>query len=125
MKVLVLDDDTTRRSRLFNFWLNVANKGDEEKFDFHWLTTSSRFLETVIANKDITHISLDHDLGIADVSRELSKWMMTRPEDFDLAFKNKIVVIHSMNPPGAQSIADKLYGLCASVQIIPFCQMGT
>lgn len=125
MKVVILDDDSNRHSKLFNFWLQVANKAGEEQFDCHWLKTADNFLDVIIANKDVTHISLDHDLGTTqDVSRIMNKWVYDRPEDFDKAFKDKIVVIHSMNPVGAQRIASHLYGICQSVDIIPICQMS-
>ena len=125
MVILILDDDKSRHTKLFNFWLAQATKAGAEKFDYHWIKTCDDLLAILLSNKAITHISLDHDLGESmDVSRALSKMCNEDPENFDTAFKDKIVVIHSANPIGAQNIANKLYGICESVSIIPICQMN-
>ena len=122
MIVLIIDDDKSRQLKLIRFWLNQAEKLGEEMFDYHWIKTCDNLLETLLSNKGISHISFDHDLGTTDVSRELAILYNERPDDFDKAFQDKTVVVHSANPIGAQNIANRLYGIC-DVSIIPITQM--
>lgn len=119
-KVLIIDDDKSIRfPGLYKFW---SNQGIDT---YTWLTTwPKNFFDILINNPNITHLSLDHDLGSDDVSRELGRLFHEySEEDIRKAFNNIHVVVHSMNPQGAGNIANRLEPFCASVSVIPFSQM--
>jgi hypothetical protein len=123
MRVLILEDDANRSPILINFWQTVAKKQEEGDFNYVWLYESKHLIDTLISYPEITYISLDHDLGTSDVSRDIINWQMNDTDRFNLAFKDRHVIIHSMNPPASMNMMNRLAGCCASVQIVPFSQM--
>ena len=119
MKVLVIDDDQEIREPIVSsFW---KKKGATE---IVWLTRwPSCFLSYLEENPDITHISLDHDLGYTDLSSELSKDIYLTPEKFQEVLKPRTIIIHSMNPVGAQNIFNKLMLSGATLFVVPLSSM--
>jgi hypothetical protein len=117
-EVLIIDDDfSIRRPILTRYW-----KG----FRHHWLTKwPDDFVKLLETNPNIKYLSLDHDLGNdSEVSRHIN-WLLY--DDFDrfhAAVKDLEVVVHSMNPTGAESIYRKLHGIAKRVKVIPLNMMG-
>jgi hypothetical protein len=115
MRVLVIDDDIeTRKDIILPFY---QRRGSEDTF---WMNRwPTLFLEFMKDNPSFTHISFDHDLGHTDVSVELNRMMFRNPDLFDEVFKDKHIVIHSMNIVGATNILHKLQNHVASIAVIP------
>lgn len=120
MRVLIIDDDIEIREPIISaFW-----KRQNPDAVLVWLTSwPIDFIEYLEQNPDITYISFDHDLGNTDVSSELNKLQYLMPEKYASSFKNKNIVIHSMNPVGAQNIYYKLSHVAKSVFICPLSAM--
>jgi hypothetical protein len=115
MRVLVIDDDMeTRKNIILPFY---QRRGSEDTVWLdHW---PPLFLEFMKDNPSFTHISFDHDLGHTDVSIELNQMMIKNPDLFDEVFKDKHIVVHSMNIVGAINILNKLQNHVASIVVIP------
>ena len=118
MKVLVIDDDRAIRAPiLLNYWLSIVD-------EYQWFTSwPENFIQILEDNPSITCISLDHDLGTSEVSRELYRLFMTDYERFENCLKSRTIVVHSMNPVGAERIKGLVEPYCKSVKIIPLSNM--
>lgn len=119
MRVLIIDDDMiVRKDTVLSFY---QRKGSEYTL---WLDRwPTLFLEFLRDNPDFTHISLDHDLRHTDVSVELNKMIFRSPDLFAEVFKDKHIIIHSMNVVGASNILHKLENHVASITILPLHMM--
>lgn len=122
--LLVIDDDKDIRYEIVTEWW-FKRFGVPEQ-DVVWLTEypAEGLSAYLLAHKDITQLSLDHDLVSTDVSSELNKEMWQNFYQFDTAFSNKTIKIHSMNARGAENIRYKLKDI-ASVEIVPLSTMAT
>lgn len=123
--LLVLDDWDTRRHIIVPWWgktynINCASVYHLTEYPKQGL---GQYLLDAITTKYIKYISLDHDLGNSDVSSSLNKELWNTPDLFKIAFRDKIVIIHSMNYPGASNILNKLQNIAEAVRIYPLSLM--
>jgi len=119
--VLIVDDDLVREEKLTDFWKR------QPITDIVWVTSwPNDFLGYLESHPEITHLSLDHDLGSTDgtdVSLELVKLSNNDYTRFAKAFSNKHILVHSMNPIGAKHILYCLENDVASITIVPFYKL--
>lgn len=104
MKILILDDDKGRHV-LFN-----------KNFSHHDITNVYTAQEAIaaLAADMFDAVFLDHDLGgqtfvssegPEETGNTVAKWLVKHPDR-----KPKHIHVHSLNPDGAQNIANKLSG---------------
>ncbi len=121
--LLIVDDDySTRKETLLRWWVKT------HRIDVNDVIVLTEYPEIGLTkylqeHPGITYVSLDHDLGSSDVSSELSREFWELPHVFPYVWKNKTVVIHSMNVPGAINIANKFTYVGNSVTVIPLSKM--
>lgn len=121
-KLLIIDDDRlTREPSILDYWSRISK---QNIYPHVWYSFFPRELLNILLTQDINCISLDNDLGdIGTVSQELSKLAWKETDDFERAFKNKKVVIHSMNNVASVNIKNLLSNFCNDVSIYPFGDM--
>jgi len=118
MRVLILDDDLARH-HLLGTWLDW-------KFGAEHVSLHSEYEKdgaiVALARQEFDLIYLDHDLG--DGSRDASgahvaRWLSEHPD----SQRDAKIIVHSMNPPGAQ----RMMGWLADrpkAKAIPFAYLG-
>ena len=122
--LLVIDDDKAIREDIILSWWK--QKYDIDKSQVIWLVEypSEGLVEYLSKHSNIEYISFDHDLGEKEVSSELNKEMWEYEDfEFQKAFDDKIIKIHSMNPRGAENIYHKLVTFAGSVEICSLMRM--
>ena len=119
-RILIIDDDRHIRSNvLLDFWLHQI-----PEMTYEWLVRwPADFLAILEANPSITHLSLDHDLGHTDVSRELNRLIWEQGERLREALKDRTVIVHSMNRAGAEKLQGMIGQMCKSFSVVPFSTM--
>lgn len=123
IKLLVIDDDKdVRWDIVTDWWLRTKGIGSNELV---WLTRYpvESLVEYLKEHPDIKYLSLDHDLGHTDMTVELNKEMWTNPNEYERQFKNRDVIIHSMNAVGQQNILQKLKPVAKSAKIVSLNEM--
>lgn len=122
--LLIIDDDWETRKEILIEWWKKRNYNINENNIISLLSIPKEGLSNYLMNhSEIIYISLDHDLGNEEVSKELNKDAWLTPSMFKSAWKNKTVIIHSMNSVGAINIHNKLSGIAEQVNIIPLSLM--
>lgn len=125
-KLLVIDDDRlTREQALLSYWSKISE--GPSLYPHVWYTFfPSKLLKILNSQPEINCISLDNDLGEntgENVSLELSKLAWNQTDLFEQAFKNRKVIIHSMNFVAASRMKELISDFCNDVTIIPFGDM--
>lgn len=118
--ILIIDDDRHIRSNvLLDFWLHQI-----PEMTYEWLVRwPADFLAILEANPSITHLSLDHDLGHTDVSREINRLIWEQGDRLREALKDRTVIVHSMNRAGAEKLQGMIGQMCKSFSVVPFSTM--
>lgn len=121
-RILIIDDDRhIRSSVLLDFWLHQI-----PEMTYEWLVRwPTDFLAILEANPSITHLSLDHDLGHTDVSREINRLIWAEGERLHQALRDKYILVHSMNTPASEKLVDMLKPYCKEVVYYPLLKMVT
>lgn len=104
MKILVLEDDTSRLSYFMeNFY----------KHDLTLIENADSAIE-YLSNQEFDCIFLDHDLGEGNgFGADVASYLYSHPENPN---NNVTIVIHTWNVPGAKAIKAKL----PDAYIMPF-----
>lgn len=112
-KILILDDDENRH-------VQFANKYATE--DLTHVHTSLDAIET-LKNNEYDYVFLDHDLGGLVMQEsgdgtgyEVAEWISNNPDRKPI----KMVILHSLNPPGRKNMCNILKAKGIDVMESPF-----
>ena len=127
MKKILILEDNAERIKLFKSLLLNKFKVNEMDVDILFTDNVEDAKKLFDKHKKFDMIFLDHDLdnrvyvdsNEPNTGYQFAKYLNEKLEDED--YKTTVIIIHTMNPIGAQNMKDALY----SWSYIPFIKMET